>query len=105
MGSSADLTVLSLITLFKYVMFSNDSENADLFWAIRGGGSNFGVCTEFVLKLHPQRRTVLSGMIFFSPQKVEAVSKAVEEWHSKGPTDKEVVYIVISRAPDGKVCL
>jgi FAD/FMN-containing dehydrogenase len=40
------------------VSASNDS-NSDLFWAIRGGGSNFGICTEFTYRAHPQGPVVL----------------------------------------------
>jgi hypothetical protein len=84
---------------------ANEFENADLFWGIRGGGSNFGVCTEFVLKLHPQRRTLFAGMAIFHPAKLGEVSKAMEEWHSKGLPENEVIYVVISRGPDGNVCV
>jgi FAD/FMN-containing dehydrogenase len=87
------------------VLTASDSENADLFWAIRGGGSNFGVGTEFVLKLHPQRRTLFAGMAVFDPAKLAAVSQALEEWHGKGLPEKEVIYVVISRGPDGKACI
>src|SRR5207344_297819 len=35
------------------VVTANDKEHADLFWAIRGGGGNFGIVTSFLFRLHP----------------------------------------------------
>ena len=43
----------ALVTADGSVVRANSKENADLFWALRGGGGNFGVVTEFELKLHP----------------------------------------------------
>ncbi|KAF5361195.1 hypothetical protein D9758_009025 [Tetrapyrgos nigripes] len=45
---------------------SRSNEHPDLFWAIRGAGSNFGVVTEFVYRLHPQKPTVFSGIMTYS---------------------------------------
>ncbi len=42
---------------------ASDRENPDLFWAIRGGGGNFGVVTSFEFRLHPLGPQVLSGLI------------------------------------------
>ena len=41
------------------------TENADLFWGLRGGGGNFGIVTSFELGLHPVGRTVSAGPLFF----------------------------------------
>jgi hypothetical protein len=50
----------SLVTADSSVVRANAKENPDLFWALRGGGGNFGVVTEFELKLHPLSSVVLA---------------------------------------------
>ena len=50
----------TLVTADGSVVHANANENLDLFWALRGGGGNFGVVTEFELKLHPLTSVVLA---------------------------------------------
>ena len=50
----------TLVTADSSVVSANSKENPDLFWALRGGGGNFGVVTEFEVKLHPLTSTVLA---------------------------------------------
>ncbi len=50
------------------------SQNADLFWALRGGGGNFGVATEFEFRAHPVDR-VLGGPIFWPISQLEATMR------------------------------
>src|SRR6202167_5532492 len=50
----------SLVTADGSIVRCNSNENPDLFWALRGGGGNFGVVTEFELKLHPLNSVVLA---------------------------------------------
>jgi FAD/FMN-containing dehydrogenase len=45
------------------ILIANEHENAGLFWAIRGGGSNFGVVTSFTYRAFPQTNDVWSGMV------------------------------------------
>jgi hypothetical protein len=55
------------------------SENPDLFWAIRGGGGNFGVVTAFVFRLHPVS-TVVAGPTFWPIEQSDEVLRAYREF-------------------------
>src|SRR3954468_17552054 len=57
--TSDNLLSAEVVTADGSVVRASASENAELFWALRGGGGNFGVATSFELALHPVGPTVL----------------------------------------------
>ncbi len=59
-------------------------ENPDLFWAIRGGGGNFGVATEFTFRAHPLE-TVVGGPTFWAIEDAEQLLAAYREWLPAAP--------------------
>jgi UDP-N-acetylenolpyruvoylglucosamine reductase len=65
---------------------ANDQQNQDLFWAVRGGGGNFGVVTSFTFRLHPVS-TVMAGPIFYALEDAPAVMKAYEQFITTAPED------------------
>jgi len=56
---------------------ANEKENKDLFWAVRGGGGNFGVVTSFLFRGNPVGETVYGGPIFWP---VEHADKVMRFW-------------------------
>jgi hypothetical protein len=65
MGLSCDnLISAEIVTADGQLRRANDSENEDLFWAIRGGGGNFGVLTSLQFRLHPLKE-IYGGPMFF----------------------------------------
>jgi hypothetical protein len=70
------------------VVFASESENAELFWALRGAGQNFGVTVEFVFRAYEQGDAFM-GMMVFAPtgENVGRLVKAVNELHGieEGP--------------------
>jgi hypothetical protein len=60
-GLSCDnVEAFTLIAADGSIVHARENENEDLFWALRGGGGNFGIVTEFELKLHPLKSVVLA---------------------------------------------
>src|SRR5215472_7260567 len=65
-----------LVTADGSVVRANAQENHDLFWALRGGGGNFGVVTEFEVRLHPLRTVVLA--VGLTPE--DEIGKLLKFW-------------------------
>jgi FAD/FMN-containing dehydrogenase len=81
----------------KRIQASAD-ENPDLFWAIRGGGGNFGIVTMFEFQLHPVGPEVLAGLIVYPLEQAETV---LTEYRRFADTinDNLNVWVVLRQAP------
>ena len=68
-GLSCDNVLgLTLVTADGSLVRANAEENPDLYWALRGGGGNFGVVTEFEVRIHPLTSVVLAEGLCAEPQ-------------------------------------
>jgi FAD/FMN-containing dehydrogenase len=74
------------------------NENADLFWAIRGGGGNFGVVTQFEFKLHAVGPEILAGLIVFPFAQAKQVLTQYRELMKSAPEELNV-WVVLRQAP------
>ncbi|CAE6353145.1 unnamed protein product [Rhizoctonia solani] len=95
-----NLAQATVVTSSGSILTASDSENVDLFWAIRGGGANFGVVTEFVLKLHEQRPELWGGMLIYPPTILDKLVPEVNSWLSER-TPIENVHLVFMSGPGG----
>ena len=77
---------------------AGETENADLFWGLRGGGGNFGIVTNFEFRLHPVGPDVLSGLIVFPYDQARAVLTQFARFTEAMPEDLNV-WMVTRKAP------
>src|SRR5271165_2434011 len=81
------------------LVYCDDRENPELFWALRGGGGNFGAVTAMRVRLHPVRQ-VLGGMILFPWSEAESVLRGYAKAIADAPDELSVLAVLLS-APDG----
>jgi len=76
----------TLVIADSSVVRANLKENPDLFWALRGGGGNFGVVTEFELKLHPLTSVVLAEGLTPEPE-IRGLLECWRDFMAEAPID------------------
>lgn len=84
-GLSLDnLISADVVTADGQVRVVSERENEDLFWAIRGGGGNFGVVTSFEYQLHPVK-DIVAGIFFYPLDRVREVLHFYRDYVAKAP--------------------
>ncbi|MDT2006558.1 FAD-binding oxidoreductase [Rhodococcus opacus] len=82
---------LRIVTASGEVLWVSETENPDLFWALRGGGGNFGVVTDFVLRTH-KLGPVYSGRLFYRMSDAVDVIVGVSEIMKRAPRETSVTF-------------
>lgn len=95
-----NLLSAEIISADGQIRTASADENPDLFWALRGGGGNFGAVTQFEYQLHPFDRKVLSGSIVWPIAQARDVLEFYAEW-SAGLSDEIYVGPTIATTPEG----
>jgi FAD/FMN-containing dehydrogenase len=98
-GLSCDnLISAELVSADGHVMRAAADENPELFWALRGGGGNFGAVTSLELAVHPVGPTVLGGPIFYPGDEAAQVISGWREAMADAP-DELASLINLTAAP------
>jgi FAD/FMN-containing dehydrogenase len=82
-----NLEAATIVTADGRVRRIGPKDESDLFWAIRGGGGNFGVVTEFDFRLHEFERKSLNGNIVWPLAQARDVLNFYAEWSAKIPDE------------------
>ncbi|PWB74483.1 FAD-linked oxidase [candidate division GN15 bacterium] len=93
-----NLRAVDVITADGKFVHANKSENADLFWAIRGGGGNFGIVSRFEFQLHALGPDVLSGLVVYPLSEAASALKQYRQY-AKHLSEDTTVWAVLRKAP------
>jgi FAD/FMN-containing dehydrogenase len=94
-----NLLAVELVTAEGDILHVDATSHGDLFWALRGGGGNFGVATSFTYKLHPVR-TVVGGLIAHPIDAAPGLLRFYRDAVANAPDDL-TVWAGLVHAPDG----
>jgi hypothetical protein len=94
-----NLISADVITADGTFLQASETNNPDLFWALRGGGGNFGVVTSFEYRLHPVTR-VLGGLVLYSLEQAPSVLRFYREFCRTLPDEAEA-FAALLTAPQG----
>ncbi len=98
-GLSIDnLLSADVVTADGRLVRASDRENPDLFWALRGGGGNFGVVTSFEFRLHPVGPEVLSGLIIHPLAQAKELFAGYRRMAAAAP-EELTCWVVLRKAP------
>ena len=89
-----NLAEVEIVTADGQVRIANRDEHAELFWALRGGGGNFGVVTRFSFRLHEVGPMITGGLIIWSAERADEVLAAYRDLTESAPRELTAAAIV-----------
>jgi FAD/FMN-containing dehydrogenase len=93
-----NLISVDVVTAEGEQIRASESENADLFWALRGGGGNFGVVTRFEFQLHPVGPEIFAGLMVFPFDQAKKILDHYRRFVAATPEELNV-WVVLRKAP------
>ncbi len=82
-----NLLSVDLVTADGAEVHASEDEEPDLFWAVRGGGGNFGVVTTFEYRLHPVGPTVVAGLLMHRAERATEVLRFYRDFAAQAPRE------------------
>jgi FAD/FMN-containing dehydrogenase len=93
-----NLISVDMITAGGKKIRASEKEHPDLFWAIRGGGGNFGVVTQFEFQLFPVGPEILAGLIVYPFNQAKQILTKYRQFVNSAPEELNV-WVVLRKAP------
>lgn len=94
-----NLLSVDIVTADGELRRASATENEDLFWAVRGAGSNFGVVTSFEFQAHPVGPMVMVGAVFYPFEDVHTLLPAWRDYVSSAPNELSSILLCWSVPP------
>ena len=99
-GFTADnLLSAELVTADGELVRADEDENPDLFWALRGGGGNFGVVTALEYRLHSVGPVVLGGLMLFAPETGRELTRHWSDFMQSAPDEVGGALVGVTAPP------
>ena len=93
-----NLVSIQMVLADGSITTANAMKNTDLFWAVRGAGTAFGIATEFTFRAHRQRETVFAGQLGFIPPQLPQIVEYINNGYLK-TSAKTSITVVFAVAP------
>src|SRR5258708_38814973 len=94
-----NLLSADVVTADGQILTASSTENADLFWGLRGGGGNFGIVTSFEFQVHPAG-TVLAGLVLHPASKGRELLRFWREYEKTAPEEMSNGAIFFNPPPE-----
>jgi FAD/FMN-containing dehydrogenase len=99
-GLAADnLIAAEVVTADCRILTANQDEHRDLFWALHGGGGNFGVVTAFTFRAYPLGPEVFAGNLLYGPENWSRAWRAFDRWTRQLPAEMTAITTTITPPP------
>jgi FAD/FMN-containing dehydrogenase len=95
-----NLLSVDLVTATGLSVTASEVENPELFWALHGGGGNFGIATAFEFRLHPLGPTVLAGLLAWPGDAAPDVARLYRDVAFDAPEELGSALVLLTGAPE-----
>ncbi len=100
-GLSCDnLVAVDLVTADGREVTASDDQNPDLFWALHGGGGNFGVATSFVFRLHELGPLVTAGLMLWRGDSAAEIAREYRDFAAAAPAELGRALVFLTGPPE-----
>ena len=98
-----NVLAIELVTADGELVRASDSEHPDLFWALRGGGGNFGVVTAFEFALHPVGPEVMAGLVIHPAERARELLELYRDVMNSGPDELSLAFVYLTAPPEPEI--